>query len=277
MKTAFSKSICLLASILLALALTLSCSDSPSGGGDPFAGNDEYDRYKERLKYYDPADEDQRCNNGVTEFICDVNGGTWYNPLRQHCCESETCDENGCTYTASTLGTILRCGNSVYASNHDYQRCQGEVLQEKCENGEWYNSETQYCDRNVDWNDDNYTATYTVKAKDRCGSEYYEPDEYTDCQNGVVVERCGGWGGEEPLWYNYETQYCSYDNGTFTVKPKTRCGSEYINEDYERCDNEVILERCDSMMGENVNWYNYITQVCDWSTGTVRNKVRCSN
>jgi len=268
MKTMFSKSICSLASLLLALTLTLSCSDTGGGGG---TGDDGWQEYQERLKYYDPADPSERCQNNVTEYMCDVNGGTWFNPLNYICGENEEqCDENyNCTYTYALL-PIERCGNVHYVSS-DSRRCVGGVIQRKC-GDVWYNRETHYCD----WDYDPNTGieTGTLKAMERCGSKYYEPDEYTECQNGVVVERCG-WG-ENVTWYNADTQYCSYENGDPTVKPLERCGSEYIEPLYERCEKGVILWRCGSMMGENTTWYNHITQTCDWETGTVRDKVRCS-
>jgi hypothetical protein len=309
MKTTFSKSICSLASLLLALTLTLSCSndDNPGGSGGgggshsggnngSFAGNDEYDRYKERLKYYDPADTDQRCPNGVLEGRCEVDGQeVWYNPLTHSCSYDESCyggpDGGYCERTYYGLGTIELCGSQIYVSSSS-RRCVGGVLQRKC-GDDWYNRETHYCDYEYDPNTG--TETRTLKAKLICGGKYYEPDYSTSwgsdgvvvrepntrCQNGVVQEKCGGWNGEEPIWYNRETQYCSWDNAsqTQTVKPMVLCGGEYIEPDYEKCDSGVVLSRCGGMMGmgEDATWYNYITQICDWNTGTVRDKVRCGS
>jgi hypothetical protein len=45
------------------------------------------------------------------------------------------------------------------------------------------------------------------------------------CRNGVVERTCG-----DDIWYNPETQYCSWDENTRTsaVKAIERCGSGYI-------------------------------------------------
>jgi len=308
MKTAFSKSICSLTGLLLALALTLSCSggdDNPDGGGGSV--DDGWQEYQERLKYYDPDDTDKRCQNGVLEERCEDNGReVWYNPLTNICNYSESCSsgEDGgysCERTYYGLGTIELCGNVHYVSSNS-RRCVGGVLQRKC-GDVWYNRETHYCD--YEYNPNTGTETSTLKAKELCGNKYYEPDYSTSwgsdgvavrepntrCQNGIVQEKCG-WG-ENVTWYNSETEYCSFDptNMTQIVKPRVLCGGEYLDGDYEKCDNGVILSRCGGNMpsvpgGDPVEpvWYNYITQTCvesgNWQTGytyTVRNKVRCGN
>jgi len=301
MKTTFSKSICLLASLLLVLALTLSCStdDNTGGGGgndNPFAGNPQYERAKEYYKYYDPDDEydPQRCRNGIVEEKCEVNGNeVWYNPLTNGCNEvnyTYTCDEkNGC-YIAHTcvengchdeyeLGTLELCGSQFYISSpNGRSRCKSGVLERKCGYGEnvpWYNSETHYCKNNF-YEKNNSYETYTVVAMERCGSKYYIHGDYSRCQNGVVEKKCGY--DENATWYNPDTHYCSYGNsGISTVKPLIRCGNEYINGDDNRCNNGIIESRCGSSKNENATWYNYITQSCDWGNGTVRNKVRCGS
>jgi len=298
MKTAFSKSICSLASLLLALTLTLSCSNDDNPDGDGRYVDDGWQEYQERLKYIDPDDPTERCgSNGIAEFTCNVNGSTsWYNPLNYSCSEVDyTCDDNGCTGTYA-LRPIEICGNVHYVSS-DNRRCVGGVIQRKCVDT-WYNGETHYCD--YEYNPDTGTETRTLKAKLICGGKYYAPSSYsvngvveytTRCQNGVIQEKCVGMliTGEEPIWYNSETQYCSFDpaNMTQTVKPRVLCGGEYIEPDYERCNNGVVEERCDhGMLSDNASpvWYNYITQTCvqsgDWQTGytyTVRNKVRCGS
>jgi hypothetical protein len=292
MKTAFSKSICSLASLLLALTFTISCSDGDKtddggGGGNngSFAGIPEYERTKERLKYYDPADADERCQNRVVEGRCEVDGReVWYNPLTHACRYDESCNGSSCERTYYGLGTIELCGSLFYVSS-DSRRCVGGVLQIKC-GDVWYNKGTQYCDYGYNPNEE----TGTVKAKELCGNKYYEPyysiswgsdgvavrEPNTRCQNGVVQEKCV-WG-ENVTWYNSETEYCSFDPTSMTqiVKPRVLCGGQYLDGDYEKCDNGVVLRRCGGMMGETT-WYNDITQVCDWNTGTVRNKVRCGS
>jgi hypothetical protein len=264
------------------MAFTFSCSGDDDGGGDgnPFAGIPGYEYKKERLKYYDPEDAYERCRNGVTERMCEDNGKeVWYNPLTHDCDYSELCSggSNGmsCKRTYYGFEELKLCGSRIYVSyvSSDPGRCQGGVLQWKC-GDVWYNEETHYCDG--DYNP-------TLKAKERCGNKYYEPYEgyIVECQNGVVVGRCGY--DENVTWYNIETHYCFYslDNVnftyTYTVKPRVLCGGEYLDGDYERCNNGVIENRCGSMMDENANWYNRITQVCDRNTYTVRDKVRCGS
>jgi len=261
MKTMFSK-ICSLASLLLALTLTFSCSNddgdgSGNGGGGGNNGslesNPEYQEYKEYLKYYDPENPEQRCQSGVTEFKCGDKG--WYNPLNYDCTYS--CgDGEGC-YNYE-LRKLEICGNEIYVSKPT-RRCQDGVLQRKC-GDVWYNGETHYCDDGL-------------KAKERCGSKYYIPEEgYTRCQNGVIQERCGGWNqDEEPIWYNSETHYCTNFG---IVKAKERCGNSYVSDEYERCNNGVFEEICIGMPNDaNAIWYNDMTQSCDWNTGVVRNKL----
>jgi hypothetical protein len=286
----------LTATLALAITFTLSCSngdDNEGGGGggnnnNQFAGNPEYEREKERLKYYDPDDADERCQNGVVEGRCEVDGReVWYNPLTHGCNYSEFCSsgmdgEMNCERTYYGFGTVEICGNQIYVSYlNGNRRCQGGILERKC-GDDWYNRETHYCD----WERDPNTGieTSTLKARERCGSKYYIPDEgYIRCQNGVVQERCGGWNQEEALWYNYETHYCSYNydgsGSTYTIKAQERCGNQYINDDYERCNNEVVEYTCGGTLGENAKWYNEITQSCNWTGtgGTVKNKLRCGS
>jgi hypothetical protein len=252
----------------LAITFTLSCSngDDDGGGDDPFAGIPGYEDAKERLKYYDP-DDGQRCQNGIVEDKCELpSGDVWFNQLKQHCCEGDYDPATGDhTYT---LGTIERCGNVVIASNHDDERCQGGVPQMKCDNGEWYNSEKQYCDS--DW--DGSTSTYTIKEMTKCGNKYYRPDYGYRCMNNVIEEKCG-WE-EDAKWYNRETHRCNYSD--YTVVKKEFCGGRTVYEDEgDRCNNGVLEYRCGN--DSTAPYYNYITQSCDWDTGTVKNKLRCGN
>jgi hypothetical protein len=253
MRTLLTKT-ALTAGFALAMAFTFFSCSGDDGGGDNNGGgggSSEYERMKEELKYYDPVTE--QCPSGVTERKC---GEVWYNPL------THGCDEGG------ELSKLEFCGNQIYFSDPRV-RCQGVVIQEKC--GEaWYNDDTHYCDWVYDPNTE--IETPTLKAKKPCGNKYYAPYEDTDCQNGVVVERCGD--GEN--WYNPDTQDCSYSyengTGTYTVKPLVFCGSRAMKES-ERCTGGVVEEKC----GASATWYNDITQVCDWMTGTVRDKVRCGS
>jgi len=158
MKTMFSK-ICSLASLMLALTLTLSCSnddgDSSGSGNGGGSGNNSSLECNLEYECYDPYDDEQRCQNGVTEFKC-YDG--WYNPLYYYCTTYvAVCDPEG-------------------------------------------NCSSSYDGR-------------PIKAKERCGSKYYEPDDYTRCQNGVID--CG----ISVKWYNEITQNCEWKTGT------VRCGS----------------------------------------------------
>jgi hypothetical protein len=270
----------LTATFALAITFTLNACDSGGGGGgsspggnDPFSGDEYYEYLKERVKYYDP-DDGERCNNGVVEWVCEVPGGdAWYNPLKQSCERVDyTCEDGNC-YGTYELGTIEACGRKLYASHPNIGRCQDGVVQYKCKTADgdkWYNAETHYCD----WSYYNGTEISTVKPRERCGSKNYYPDEgYIRCEKGVVEGSCGY--GDNTTWYNLETHYCSYSGET--VKPKERCGSEYYvpEEGYKRCEKGVVEYRCGS--GGNINWYNSITQSCDWNTGTVTNKLRCGS
>jgi hypothetical protein len=270
--------ITLAAGIALAITFTFSCSngDDDGGGDDPFAGIPEYEEYKERLKYYDP-DDGERCQNGRVEYKCELpSGGVWFYPLTEHCCETRICDENGnnCDYIP-VLGKYERCGNGIYTSVHD-ERCQNGVIQEKCNNGEWYNPETQYCDS--DW--DGSTSTYKIKEMAKCGNKYYRPYDDTRCMNNVIEEKCGY--GEDAKWYNRETHRCAYyysnGNSNETVVKREFCGGRTVYEDEgDRCNNGVLEYKCGEADGSTAPYYNPITQSCDWDTGTVKNKLRCGN
>ena len=301
MRKQFSK-LALTASLVLAISFTLSCSSDKDDGNDGGntsspSGNSGTERWKEFFKYYDPDNEKERCQNGVVERICDVDGNkVWYSPLTHFCEYITLCSGTNCV-TTSKLGPIEGCGNKLYPGddlhyqapnpNVDYVsalRCQGGVLERICAKNTarynagqyaWYNEDTQYCDDGV------------VKAQTRCGSKYYRPSESTRtrCQNEVLEEKCGG---EEGTWYNPDTHYCHSDiiidnfpfsSISYTVKPipMILCGNEYIRDnDYSRCNNGAVEERCGFFPSvENPNWYNEITQSCNYRDGTVKNKVRC--
>ena len=277
----------LVAAFGLALAFIFSCSGDDGDNDDPYAGIPGYERWRESLKYYDPDDAEERCQNGAVEKRCEVDGkGVWYSPLT-HFCEAPKCQGDDCgTPHYELLGTIKRCGNKLYCPIDDAVRFQGKIIEvQRCQNGVlermcggsgpldvWYNKDTQYCEGNG-----------VVIAKKRCGSGYYRPSESTRCRDGVVEEKCGGWNSsEEGIWYNTDTHYCSqgYDNvnhtHTNTVKPRIRCGNEYLDGDYHRCNNGVVEEICgDPYHNENPNWYNEITQSCNYGDDTVKDKVRC--
>jgi len=269
----------------LALAFTLSCSsgkDDGNDGGvnyDPHAGNAQYERLKERSKYYDPDDPNERCINGAVEGRCEVDGKeVWYSPLTHGCRVGISCGGNVCDTTYLGFGTIVFCGNEIYGSYRE-RRCQNGVVEYKCGDA-WYKRETHYCDSEYDFNTN--TGTVTLRAKVLCGSEYYRPSESTRCQDRVVEEKCGGMNSsEEGIWYNEDTHYCSFSWGvnntfTYTVKQKIRCGNEYFNGDSYRCNNGTVERRCEgSTLDENPNWYNEITQSCNWMDGTVKTKLRC--
>jgi hypothetical protein len=261
--------------MVLTMAFPLSCS-SDDDDGDPLSGLPGYEEYKERLKYYNPDDEEERCNKGVVEYVCELSKGivAWYNPLKQGCEEIDyTCPSSGSCYGTYELGTIERCGRGAYvATPNGDARCQGGVLQRKC-GDVWYNYETHDCDRRYDYNTDTYKDTLITLVP--CGSKYYWPDSYTKCEGGVIKDKCGD------AWYNYETEYCYYNYNSETqteirvVQPMVLCGSTYIRPEYNRCNNGVVEYRCG--YDENITWYNGITQTCNRDTYTVKNKAKCSN
>jgi hypothetical protein len=275
------KFVLLTATFMLAMALTFSCSsgddpeDNNSGGGgnnnDPFADIPRWEEYKEYFKYYDPDDEEQRCRNGVVEERCEDDGREiWYSPLTHSCGHIGLCDTDVCE-DIYYFGKLERCGNALYAYSHE--RCQNGVLEYKC-GDVWYNPETHECHHS--------NGNEMPKAKERCGSKYYEPNSDTRCQNEIIQERCGY--GENETWYNSETHYCYCSNGpdapnwngepvTCTAKAKEFCKGRYLDGDYERCNNGVVESKC----GENATWYNIITQSCDWKTGMVKAKLRCGS
>jgi hypothetical protein len=269
----------LAAGFALALAFTLNaCGDGGDGDDDnPYSGLPEYEEMKEYYKYYDPDDHGGRCQNGIVEYKCPLSSGdVYFNPLKQHCCSR---DENydpdtGDPIYIYTLGTIERCGNVVIASNHDDERCQGGVYQEKCDNGEWYNPERQYCSSN--WDDS--TSIYTIKEMTKCGSKYYRPYDDTRCVNNVIEEKCG-WE-EDAKWYNPETHRCAYyysnGNSNRTVVKRELCGGRTVyEEEGDRCNNGVLEYKCGEADDSTAPYYNPITQSCDWDTGTVKNKMEC--
>jgi hypothetical protein len=254
----------------------------------------EYQYWQERYKYYDPADAEERCKNGVVERRCEVDGKeVWYNPLKQDCGYDESCSNNDCERTYYGLYTLVRCGNKIIISDHEYRRCNGGVVEVICKtaNGDkWYNTNTHYCDR--DYDPETMTRTEELEAKSLCGNVYYVPSHNEVCKNGVAGRMCGGMsGGDEGVWYNNKTHYCKfgYDTETHsyttTVEPLERCGNVYMDDgpDYQRCNNGVIEESCGYYfpgmpdMEDNRKWYNSMTQTCDRQTYTVRNKVRCGS
>jgi len=272
MKTMLSKPICTLASLTLALALTISCSNDDSDevvNNDPFADNPKYEEWKEYYKYYDPDEE--RCQNGVTELKCGGDSGSWYNPLKQDCYKS--CSNGGGSGCSFTLGTIELCGNELYFSTDG--KCQNGVLQEKCKDT-WYDREKYYCD--MVYNPSTGIETSTVKAKSLCGNKYYIPGNYIRCREEILEDRCG-YSNANVAWYNGETHYC-YNN---TVRPMVRCGDKYIEPDIgERCTEGVVEKRCSNIEDVNAAWYNEITQSCySYSNEagklifTVKDKVLC--
>jgi hypothetical protein len=264
-----------------------SSSSGGSGDNDPLAGVYEYfngrtwfngmytlDAIKEFLKYYNP--DRGRCRNGVVEWKCEVNGNEdgFYSPLTHVCVYDGYYD--GVDY--DKIEPFEHCGNKVYLSNEDV-RCQDGVLEGLC-GDVWLNPETHYCYWSLSTG-----IIYASGAKERCGSKYYEIYDSNvlmkeeRCRNGVVETTCGGrYDDGNDIWYNPETQYCSWDENTETnvVKAIERCGNGYIDRDDIRCNNGVIEWLCNGDDRSDL-WFNFITQSCDWDTGIVKAKVRCGS
>jgi hypothetical protein len=296
MRTKLTK-ITLTATIAFAITFTINACSSDSNDDNGGIHDDgslsslpEYQERQEQLKYYDPADAEERCKNGVVEYRCEVDGNeVWYNPLKQSCAQSTSCSNNDCETTYHGLYTYERCGNEIITSNHEYIRCNGGVVEEICKTADgdkWYNYNTHYCDYTI--NPGTMTDTGEIKAKGICGNVYYYP-RYDACKNGVVGKMCGQMTmqdgkvvyGDDAEFYNDETHYCDRGfgmMGPYMVKPRVLCGNKYIEES-ERCNNGVIEDGCGYYfpgMEDNRQWYNSMTQTCTY-TGEVRNKVRCGN
>jgi hypothetical protein len=305
MRTKLTK-ITLAATLALAITFTInacSSSDDDNGGihdDGSLSSLPGYQEWQEELKYYDPLDASQKClPSGIVEYKCKVdNKDVWYNPLTHRCHRGISCggDVDGgysCDTTYYGFGAIERCGNRTV--DNIWRRCKGGVIEEKCETAggdKWINTNTHYCDY-AGYDPETGRNLEEVKAKELCGSVYYEPDgKYSVCKNGVVGAMCGGeefkdgeWVyGEGAVFYNDDTHYCKQDfdmetfSVTYTVKPRVPCGNRYIGPDeYERCNNGVVEYVCGGRMEMGVNWYNSITQTCNDMTGEVRGKVRCGS
>jgi len=257
--------------LVFALTFIVSCSNDDDENDGLFGGLPGYEDYAERLKYFDPDDQYERCQSGVVQYKCELaTGDIWYSPLTHHCCD----DDHGNV----TFGAYERCGNTVITSAHG-ERCQNGQPQEKC-GDVWYNYETHSCSYDYDSETDSETEIVIPKVK--CGNKYLYPYqvEYGDgkCDNGVIKYRCGGTYPDytDAQWYNYETHYCDYDygNDTYTVKQIPSCGGKLMDEPkYQKCENGVIKEQCS--WGENLTWYNYITQSCNDETGAIKDKTLC--
>ncbi|MDR2999952.1 MAG: hypothetical protein LBU89_01700 [Fibromonadaceae bacterium] len=143
----------------------------------------------------------QFCYNNTLYNKC--NGTTTYDPSTQRC-------EGGVVLTR--CGTT---GNNYH--NPSTQFCYGSEVRDKCNGTTVYDPNTQRCPSGV--------------VETRCGSSWYVHNPgHLECQNNVIVERCGTTGNN---WLN-------------------------INDPHIRCENGVMLIRC----GTGDNWYDPDTEIC---------------
>jgi hypothetical protein len=265
------------ATLALAITFTLSCSSNdddptPPGGGDgQLAGNAEYERVKERNKYYDPDNANERCEKGVVQFSCSLpDGDVWYSELEKYCKKIMGSSMTP-TYELETVKWEV-CGGLLCNTSWGC-RCNGGAYEEKCGEG-WYNSNTQYC--GYDYDMATMTTTYEVKAKLPCGTDFYKPSDnplyaYERCENNVVEYRCG-----MSDWYNPKTNACNGKTGDIVPKAEATCNGKEIDDfGYKMCKDGVIKQECGSMSGGEPVWYNNITESCDYMTRTVKPKTKC--
>lgn len=110
----------------------VSCSNSSSNDGS----------------WYNPANENSRCNNGTAEIKC---GDVWYNS------STHTCKDG--TVEANTIYLTCGSGNYIdyYQSDSNSTRCKDGIVEFKC-GDVWYNINTHTC------------KDGSGKARTRCGS-----------------------------------------------------------------------------------------------------------
>jgi hypothetical protein len=107
---------------------------------------------------------------------------------------------------------------SYYKPDNENTRCRGGVVESKCVNGEWYNSEKYVCTSDYDEFSNIYyylitrEQYYEQNGYLRCGSSYYPPN-YPDsyrCQGKTLEFKCND------EWYNSEKYVCTSDYDEFS-------------------------------------------------------------
>jgi len=107
---------------------------------------------------------------------------------------------------------------SYYKPDDENSRCRGGVIEYKCGNGEWYNSEKYICANDYDEFSNIYYYTIPLKqyyeqnGYQHCGDSYYHPDypDYLRCQGGVLEYKCGD------EWINFAKYICAGDYDEFS-------------------------------------------------------------
>jgi len=106
---------------------------------------------------------------------------------------------------------------SYYKPDDENSRCRSGVIEYKCGNDEWYNTEKYVCANDYDEFSNIYYYLITVKQYYeqngylRCGSSYYPPN-YPDsyrCQGKTLESKCND------EWYNSEKYVCWYGRDEF--------------------------------------------------------------
>ncbi|MDR2554366.1 MAG: hypothetical protein LBC64_02960 [Fibromonadaceae bacterium] len=173
MRKSISK-LALAAAFGLALSFTLSCSsdDDDVGGGDG--------------GWYNPNDENSRCQGGVVEAKCGDN--EWYNSAKYFCTSDYDEFSNIYYYTITweqyheqmdeqmkQLG-YARCDNAFGYDdlNDENVRCQGGVREYKC-GDEWINTAKYTCAGDYDEFSNIHYYTITLE-------QWYEQNGYVRCK-----------------------------------------------------------------------------------------------
>ncbi|MDR0518179.1 MAG: hypothetical protein LBH25_14185 [Fibromonadaceae bacterium] len=110
--------------------------------------------------WYDPNNENQRCQNGVVEAKCGDAG--WYNSTT-HTCRSGTVMTDEQYYLQ--LG-YKRCGSGWYDPNNENRRCKNDAIEDKCGDAGWYKIATHTCYSNTIMTYEQYLLKNGLK---RCG------------------------------------------------------------------------------------------------------------
>jgi hypothetical protein len=274
------KLVLLTATIMLAMALTFSCS---SGDDDNGGGNAKNDCIKSELQI-----KANTLDNVAT--ACDAKRSEVLSQLSDNV---GNCNKNDLSFD-KTIGNIMsECGASEFP-----------VVGGSSSSGGGRSSS------GGDNNNDPFAGIPEWEYYKEF-FKYYDPDRDQRCRNGSVEERCKIDGND--VWYSPLTHVCGSEGSesggsgcfpdgecppppppTYYLGTIERCGNElypsyqdniicepcgsgyyihYIhNEDYTRCRNGVVEDRCDD------TWYNRETHYCgDWNSGTIKAIESCGS
>jgi len=217
--------------------------------------------------WYSPSS--QRCQGSVVETKCG-DDELWYNSQTQFCVSSKVVEQ--AEYFAQY--GYERCGTTWYNPTSATQRCQNDVIENKC-GDRWYsNSTTQVCHSETI----NGTASQTVIDKERCGASNfvipnkcfvsgrtYNP-ETQFCYNGSqVLSKCNGSTYNPTIYFCYDNKrysLCGYDDSEQEYNPET-----------QRCSSGAVETKC----GTGNNYHNPATEGCCGDNKYTISTQFCSN